>query len=284
MSNITKLKQQLEESQSLKLVTGALGEVAALKVKATREQIQHNSLFFSQIGWIYHQLKLIAAKRRQLKKKPELHTLTSNLQTVSILITSNSQFYGGLDSKLVEYFLTESKKNPTAKIVIGITGNKLLSSEAPKDWQEFILHQDLPSSSEMKKIVDMVKNYNQVLVYHSKFASVLDQVVTVTNVKEEETAQEVQNLGQLDYILEPELSKMLEFFDRQILSSLLQAIFLEAQLSRTASRMVGMDQAELNADKEISIEKLVLTRSRRGLQNLRTLEALPAILRKEDGR
>ena len=77
-----------------------------------------------------------------------------------------------------------------------------------------------------------------------------------------------------DFIFEPELVKMLQFFDNQFKILLIQETFLEAELARTASRMISMDQAQTNAKSFIKDKKKDLALSIRTLNNNRLLEML----------
>lgn len=80
------------------------------------------------------------------------------------------------------------------------------------------------------------------------------------------------------FIFEPELTKILDFFETQVMNLLLQQSFLESELSRTAARLVSMDQAQLNANKFILQQTMLLNKARKSESNTRLLETYASII------
>lgn len=279
MPTSLKLSQDLAITTALALITESLGEVAAIKYKSTHDRIAHNTFFFQEIARVYHDVELVAARRNIAKKQK--NQLNQTNQTVSVLLTSNYQFYGNLDKQLSLYFMNNTTKYPTDLVVVGSTGKNYLEGvEFNQKYLSFNFHADIPTRQEISQLLDKIKPYGRILIYHSKFATILDQEATITELGSAEAQTEAQ-VKDIDFILEPELDKMLEFFETQILASRLDSIFLQAQLSRTAARMVGMDQAQLNAEKEIDTEKLDIAREKKRLQNLRILETFTTVMEVE---
>lgn len=267
MPNLKQLKEQYADSQSLELVTEALGEVSALELKDTRESIQHTSLFFQEITQVYNAVQLMAEKKRMLQNI----TSQKNGKTVSLLLTSNSQFHGGLDTELTKFYVNNSSKYPTDRIVIGNSGiNYLKSVKYNTPFESIVFAKDKPSSEELSEVVKKIHSYSRVLVYHSKFVSVLSQQPSISDL----SALEVKgdSTKAIDYILEPELEKMLLFFEGQILQSLIESLFQDGELAKTAARMVAMDSAQLAAERIIEQERAQLLRVKKSIQNIRILE------------
>lgn len=193
---------------------------------------------------------------------------------VSILITSNTQFYGGLDHELCLSYENQAFKYPGDKIVIGVTGEHYFEARNLEKQVRFIVFQkNIPNQLELKELVEIISQYKKIYLYYSKFITLLDQKIEISDLSTDETSIEALKTS-YDYIIEPELPKMLAFFEHQILGSLVKAIFLEAQLSRTASRMVGMDKAEQNAKNQAAKSKQTLSGLNRNLTNLKILETL----------
>jgi ATP synthase F1 gamma subunit len=275
MSNTQQIKAALDDSEQLKLVTESLSEIAAMRFKSTRSQIQHNKFFFQEISKVYHTLKFLDTKRRDTKKTP----VPTDNRTICVLITSNYHFYGGIDYKLSNSFHQNLSKYPTTeKIIVGSSGKDYITSLDPKGRYEFfVMKKDMPEPSELAQLVGRIKGYGKVLVFHTKFSTILDQKIEVSDLNQSQAQTEATKMEEIAYLLEPELGKMLSFFESQLFGSLLESIFLQAQLSRTAARMVGMDSAELNADKLIAKQKRELNVAKKNLQNIRILEIYPAI-------
>lgn len=272
---INELKLRLEESDSIKLVTQALGELAAMELKGTRGEVLQNTNFFNEIATIYKDVKIVATKHQLLNKKaPVLNP--KNGKTIAVLLTSNQGFFGGLDNKLTETYINTTRQFPTDRLVVGKFAHNLLeANKYPEAYTQVIFVKDMPTPEELKQLVAKTIDYSKVLIFHPKFITPLHQDCEISDISQSQD-QEVAE-SKLDYIVEPEIDKMLLFFEGQLLTSLFKAIFLQAQLSRTAARMISMYEAELNIDKEITKEKRGLNLAKQTRQNILILETYSGI-------
>lgn len=285
---LRQINQTLEEGLSLKLITQAYAEISAIKLKRIRTGIEANRQFFNEIAGIFRTLKQVALRHHQLEEIMK-KLVTKNGRTIALLITSNYRFYGDINSMVINQFLLASPKFATDRIVLGKMGIEYLTAIKYKyPFTQTVFTSDLPTQAELKNLVETVKNYQQVLVFHSKFRSVLQQVPQVTDVTQTANvvlppSERVQtNLvaeeEPLDFILEPEIDKMLQFFDSQIITLLLETTFLEAELSRTASRMISMDEAQTNANKFILDQRKLLQSAKRNVENSALLDTFASFM------
>ena len=168
---------------------------------------------------------------------------------------------------------------------MGIEAYKTQTSN--KNYQEIILKEDQPDAEELKMLVNVLKDYNQVLVFYSSMKSLLIQQPTATDItasSENTPAKESkEDKNEFKYIFEPDLPKILQFFDSQIITLLLEATFLESELSRTASRFISMDSAESDANKFIKQYQIQRVYAKRNMDNNTILENFASMmaLRKE---
>lgn len=279
MLTIRQLTTLLEEDYSLKLVTQAYSEIAAIKVRKIRNGIQKNREFFEEVSHVYHSVKETASKKN-------ISLPTKAQETLSIIITSNHRFYATLEDQLLEYFVANTGNATTDRIVLGKTGALYLKTKGYKiAFKPLVLQNDLPNPPELRQLTDLITRYNQVFVYHSKMKTVLVQQpsiidVTQTQSKAQARIQQLYSTSKatpipvMDFIFEPDLSKMLQFFETQISTLLLEQAFLESELSRTASRLISMDQAQSKADGIISTQKKQLAEAKKSMDNTRLLETV----------
>lgn len=288
--NIKEIDAAIEEGQSLKQIAQAYSEIANLKIKRIRAEVERNRFFFQEISKVYSLIKKLAVKRKISIAKPK--------KTVSIALTSNHRFYGQINSDLLEFFTATTAKIDTDRVILGKMGIEAYKAQSKnKNFAEVILKEDQPEAEELKMLVNFLKDYNQVLVFYSSMKSLLIQEPTVTDISasvpagqeetdEKTTDKEEKNSdkNEFKFIFEPELSKILEFFDNQIITLLLEATFLESELSRTASRFISMDSAESEANKFIDEYKVLKMYVKRNMDNNTILENFASMvaLRKEN--
>lgn len=271
---IKEIDEKIEEGESLKAIAQAYSEIANLKIKRIRREVERNRLFLEEVAQVYGMVKTFAIKKKVAVVKPK--------KRLCILLTSNYRFYGAINSSLINYFLGSTRELADVdKIIVGKGGidffraTKLL----PK-YTAVILKSDMPTAEELTNLASLGADYNQVLVFHAKLKSLIVQAATFTDItalslylkgltKDFDTKGE-KNI--VHFIFEPELVKILAFFDSQVLTLLLEQTFLESELSRTASRFISMDQAETESIKFIKQYQTLKAYVRRNMDNNKILE------------
>ena len=270
----------VDEGVSLKYIAQAYSEIASLKVKKIRGAVERNRQFLEEISKVYGIIKAFAIDKKIALVKPK--------KRLSIVITSNYKFYGNINTSLINYFIGSTQELPDMdKIILGrgavdyFRTSKLLSN-----YNEVLLKDDLPTPAELASLAQQISQYNQVLVFYSKFKSLLLQRATFADITAvsfyikafhiARLCSKAQNSKDKDkfyeFLFEPELPKVLQFFETQILTLLLEQTFLESELSRTASRFISMDTAQSEADKFIKEYQKLKGYTKRNLENNKILE------------
>ena len=273
------LKDIIDQGDTLKLISTAYAEIATSKLTKIRAAVLQNRSFLENLSNVY-----ITVQEEAIKKR--LQALTNKSKSgISIVITSNYHFYGNVNTNLVDFFLNQEKNSKNDQIIIGQTGAGYLSqAQVNSKYQILTLKKDQPQLQELNFIVEKVKEYSKVLVYFSKMKSVMIQEPAVVDITQSSYLKEPKkNPGMKEplFIFEPELVKILLFFENQVKSLLLQQAFLESELSRTASRLVSMDNAQDNAEDFVKSYKIQLDQVTRSIQNARILETYNALRKHE---
>lgn len=282
---IRELEDIIEQGEALKLISTAYTEIATAKLKKIRGMVLQNRDFLADLSSVFLAVKQVAIQRKiksALQHKPK--------GIISILITSNYHFYGNVNSNLIKFFISSvippngGIHTNSDLIIIGQTAIKhLKDTHFPKPFQEVTLKKDYPDLSELNLIVEKTKEYNQVLVFFAKMKTVMVQDPTIVDITQSSylkpPTQEQMKSKEPLFIFEPEIEKVLLFFEAQVKNLLLQQTFLESELSRTASRLVSMDQAQTNADDFIMTNKILLDLAKRSIQNQRIIETWSGMTR-----
>ncbi len=265
------IQEALEEGDSLKQIAQSYTEIANLKIKKIRTQVERNRIFFEEIAKVFALVKKLAVKQKITISKPK--------KRITMLITSNYRFYGSINSDLIDYFMLATHKIETDRIMLGKAAIDFFkSSHTFSNYQEVLLKTDQPNASELTMLVDMIKDYTQVLVIYSSMKSLLIQEPKVADITASSSLENSSTGNELmNFIFEPEISKVLHFFDSQIITLLLEGTFLESELSRTASRFISMDQAENEANKFIKEYEKLKAYAKRNSDNNTILENFASI-------
>lgn len=281
MQTLAQLKQQAETIQSIKLITQALGDVATFKLTSTRKFVEQNIDYFQEITQVYRLVKLLAIKANRYHKVKK----AKEGKTVSVLLTSNQHFYGGLDTEVTEYFLENSKNIESDKIVVGLMGKEgVIAKGKGIQFESVIFKKDFPQLIELKNLSDRVFQYSRILIFHNKFVTLLNSEPTVSDI----SASDIESIEASSkshelpfyYIVEPELEQIVSFFESQILILLFQAVFLEVDIARQAARMIYMNQAGFNADKQSANLRRHLLQARKQKLNTAIIETFSGMMRR----
>lgn len=300
---IKQINQLIEEGESLKLIAEAYTEIASSKLKKIRSDVERNRQFFNNISGVYRTVTQIAASQG-------VTIPSKNGKRISVLITSNYRFYGNINNQLIKFFIDKTSTYQGDKVIIGKTAQDYLRTiNYVSPHTKVVFKSDNPTLEELQGFIESIKSYSQILVYYPQMKSVMVQNPTIKDITEFQPVKMIQkeshsiknriiqpfigdsgnsstknpfssalvNGAQIDFILEPEIKKMLEFFDRQFSILLLEQTFLESELARTASRLISMDEAQSNAKDFIRDNRRVRGQIRRAISNGRLLESISTL-------
>ncbi len=267
---IREIDQLIEEGQSLKTIAQAYSEIANIKIKRIRGEVLRNRLFFTEVSKVYGLVRALARSKKITVPKPK--------KRVCMILTSNYRFYGQIHTNLINFFTSFVKELETDVILLGKAAIEHFNLKPTfKNPKEIILKSDQPTPKDLLQLVDIIKDYNQVLIFHSRLKSLLVQEPVFTDITASSESI-LEEESKMRFIFEPELAKILNFFDSQILIVLLEATFLESEVSRTASRFISMDQAETQANKFIKEYEVLKAYTQRNIRNNQLLEGIASIL------
>ena len=268
--SIKDYNKAIEEGESLKEIALSYGEIASNRIKKIKFEVERNRLFFNEIANIYN----VVQQQAKLKKV----SLKKDKKTISVLLSSNYRFYGNIDNEVIHSFLEQTPKLPTDRIVVGKTAQVFLKSmNYFNNYKSLEFKNDLPSADELLSLTQLTKDYSQVLVFYPQLSTLLVQKPVVSDITQS-SLKNSTSVGLSYVIFEPELTKILQFFDSSIISLLLEQTFFEAELSRTASRILSMDHAQIEANRFIETQRQLKAHAQRSLENIRLLESLTSIM------
>lgn len=260
--------QQIEESETFKLIAQGYEEIASLKLKRIRTDVERNRAFLTEMSQVFNLVNRIAIQKG-LVTKPK------GQKILSVVLTSNDRFYGNINNQLIRFFIVNTTKYLTDRVIVGKTGSQYLKGiRYFHPFQNLVFKNDSPSPQELKNLVSATNHYQRVLVYYPQLKTVATQIPVIKDITETPTVSSSEMAKKLDFIFEPELLKVITFFNNQIMTLLFEQTFLEADLSRTASRLISMDDAQSNANDSIKDVQRKLLNLKRSQRNINLFEIL----------
>lgn len=274
MSTLEQKLRELEDVQTIRFITGTLLEVSVARIKKLRDQFEQNQLFYAEINDLYSLVK------RKVGRRDELVTsISARTKRISIAITSNSRFYGSLNRHLIDSFVKHiaAQKNRSF-MVIGSVGRRLVEMTSHSQKCVYLSFVgDQPTQDEIYSLMGKLEPYSEILVYHPQFVNVFLQDVGVLDMTHSTGVAARED--DIEYLFEPELPKIVSFFETRVRYLLFARAMLESELARTAARLTAMNRAEERAGQELSRMRVGIHKEQQTLSSLQLLESLAGTLK-----
>lgn len=272
MSTLEKKKQDLQDFRTVRFVSTTLSEISAERIKSLRAEFEKNQRFHVEVSNLYRTVKLNAIRRNEYAEKT-----STKKKAIAVAMTSNSRFYGSLNRNIMSVFVADMQERNRDYLVVGNTGRRYMDTVPKhKSCQYLMFKGDQPSDREIQQFLKMVDVYDQVFIYYPMFVNAFTQDVAVLDINHASATEEIQpeTVEDIDYIFEPELPKILRFFETRVRHLLFHRVMLEAELSRTAARLVAMQGAEERADDAIDKMRISIRKEKETFDTMRLLESL----------
>jgi len=228
-------------------------EIAATRMGRIRSSVLGNRVFLLEINEIFQQVKAsykahieLLMKNKIVKDPSKLTFINRNGKTLYVFISANTGLYGDIIRKTYDVFVQNLKQKPCDVAILGKLGLEIFIADkirAPLVYFEF--PDDKIDNASVKRIVEYIIKYEQVLVFYEKFNNVVSQTPIITSISGDQLPGEKSGPS-ASYFFEPSLEKIMAFFEKEILSSIFQQTIFESELAKFASRMVSLDYASEN--------------------------------------
>lgn len=268
MPQLEQLRNEVKDEEALLALTGAFTEVSAAKIGRLKQEFDENQDFFQEVSDLY-----------RLVRASSSSPVTASKGTLAVAMTTNNRFYGVINLEVMKKFLNDTKNQKAALLVVGKIGSSYLQSVDFKGKVEkMVLEKDVPKIADLEKLLETAKAYQRVLLFYPQFKTIYTQTPTVTDIAFAPTPTVQKTVEEtVHFIFEPELSKIVEFFETQIRAILLQRVLLEVELSVTASRLQAMSRAHEHARGVLMKRRQQLIKQKHSQINARLLESLGRI-------
>jgi F-type H+-transporting ATPase subunit gamma len=275
---LRKVNEDLATIKYISTITSIYQEIAQMKMKQIRESVLENRSFLEEILKVYQKARnaFFASLEKERGKKKEIKTfLKKERKTVVVFLSANQPFYGPLILNLWQNCYSFLEKNKADLVVVGRMGKYLAEGGGfGHKLSYFEMSDERPEKEVIKEIVDLIKNYERVIVFHGKYQSVARQEIVKSEISSQPPIEKKEEKVKL-YIFEPSPEDVLEFFETEIFSALFNQTILEHQLAKFSSRMIAMYRATENAKK---MEKILEIKKRRLEKELKNKEQINLFL------
>ena len=245
--------KEIDFLNTLQTILETYEEIAATKMARIRTSVLGSRDFLLEINAIFQQVKSsyksrieLLMKQKKIKDPSKLTFIKRNGKTLYVFVSANTGLYGDIIKKTYDVFVDNLKKTPGDVVIMGKLGVEIFKADKiaiPYTYFEF---PDNKIDNEiLKKITEHIIQYEKVLVFYEQFNTVISQSPIVTSISGDPLPWE-KGGPVTKYFFEPTLEKIMEFFEKEIFSSIFQQTIFESELAKFAARMVSLDFASSN--------------------------------------
>lgn len=285
MQSIKYINKEIPVLQSLRIIAQVYQETSISEIQEVRSGVLKTRDYLSGLSNIYSELKSArSAQMAQLAKSlHKAQDASDKLQkTLIVLLSANTKLYGEIVLDVYKLFIDTLKSEPDADImIVGRLGERLFSESGDRRKHLFF---EIPDTNlqphDLEPIIFHIVKYEKVVVFHGKFYNLMTQRATRANITGEvlleQTAAGIhQEIKQ--FLFEPNLEKLIQFFETQIFATMFRQTVHEAELARYASRVNAMEESLQfikKRQKELSNSKRRFVRSIRQKKQLERLSGM----------
>ena len=274
------LEIEIENLEGLSSMVQAFEEIAASRIMHSRQSVLVNRNFMAEIEEMFEEVIFAYKKNSEsliqfgkTKNVKDLTFLNKNGKTLYMLISANTGLYGNIVKRTFDLFVQNSKSETSDRLIIGKLG--LLMWQQTKNKDKFYYF-DFPDQTinekNLKEILNFIIQYKKIIIFYGKFQNLVTQDATYSDITGNAyTDQEGKN-SNINYVFEPSLERILEFFEKQIFASLFEQTVRESQLAKIASRLTTLDSASQNISKQLNSVSYEKNRTTHRQQNKKQLE------------
>jgi len=295
------VSQELIVVHDFKALATAYQEISVMKMQEVKGRVIQSRSFleglnavFTEVKASYHKQIEAVAKKNKKKFSTKLTTsaMQKNGKEVLVLLSANTKLYGEIIGKTFRLFLQEADKNPAAEIaIVGHLGREMYDQAENKRAYKYYEVPDVKVKIEdLKPLITDVLPYERVKVFYGKFENVINQLPEMEMVSGEQDMAQVKQEAQeaikkkeekkekpYTFFFEPSLETILNFFETQIFSSIMNQTVHENELARYASRIKAMEESLGNINGTIKRLKAAERRLANLEANRKQLAALSGI-------
>ena len=234
-------------------------QISVMKMNDIKGDVLTTRDFYTDVSKVYYRVK--TSYKKQVEKMGGSVLLSKKQKKrAGVLLTANNRLYGSILQDVFRLFHADREANPMDVIVVGKVGKHMVDDlKIPHTYVE--IPDKKLTLEDIAPLAQVASGYEDVTVYYGIYETYIHQRAMKMNVTGDTLSHEVENEDKKSfYYFEPDLTRILLFFETQLFSSLLKQSFFEGQLARYASRIQRMEEALEVIDKQ---EKMAVHDHRR---------------------
>jgi F0F1-type ATP synthase gamma subunit len=247
------LVQEKDFMASLEDMVASYEEIAAMKTRQVKKSVLYNRTFLEGLHEAYAYVSYSIGKYNAEMNKKEKILDPKEAHTVRVFLSTNTGLFGDLVHNTFDIFAKDVQEDITNHkkadiVVVGKMGIAFMHTFLPNHTYSYFDLADMSEDeSNIEKIFTFLAEYTDIVVYHGIFKSILSQDAVKTYLLGEvnRLKSEISSVKKtFNFIFEPTITEVNDYFEKQIRMLLFEQTLNESSLSKYASRMINLSDAQ----------------------------------------
>lgn len=286
MAQKKEILAEIQQLLDLKELMQAYEEIAVTRMRKIRSSVLQNREFIQGLTNIYQEVKssyrdelMHIMKQKNMQELSKLSVIKKNGKTISVFLSTNTGLYGDIVRRTFRVFMDYVRKNNTDVMIIGKFGRLMYTEENPqsKNYLYFDFPDNPATTDISQQIMMRLIEYQKIIVFYGQFQNVVTQKPAALDVYGNQPEVLLQKTSDKKYFFEPDLEKIMVFFETEIFSSIFEQTIFESNLAKYASRILTLDAATENVNDRLDKYEMQKRILKHRLMNKKQLDAIAGI-------
>lgn len=275
MKRIGEIGKELDSMETIAELTNVFEGLASMRIAQIKNEVQRAQKFFHELWYIYLQLRVDDVFRFG---RPTDGKFTSDKE-LFLVITSEGNFSGDIDQKLINWVLSEYDPAKHDLVIIGHHGVVQLAQLGIQFKKYFKMPQS-DTNVNVAPLIREIQKYKGCYVYYQTYVSLMIQDVKRINLSQAVREQGLsagkgeEEISEKNYIFEPSTFEVASHLEQSMLSSMLGQVIFESKLAQYASRFRAMSMANKKAVESVNDLRWSYNQTKRSIKDERLKEVI----------
>ena len=267
---LQQLKQDLNFVTGFKEFIKAYQQVTLMDMEKIREVVLKTRQHMDGLQDVFVDVKNSYEKKIEALNKRKTHLRQDFGGQATIFFSVSTKFSAELNNKVFTH-LKNKINDKTNLFVLGQVGEEIIKRHFPRRAYTLI---ELPRNNQPGNFTEVLQKliaYDSVDVFFPRFQNVMAQEVITSNLSGEESfileSQKIERKTKRNFLFEPELEKILEFFKGEVFKYLFAKSIEESRLAHLGARITVLEQSRRFSDELEKKARFTLLKARKMLAN-----------------
>ncbi len=258
MSSLTELRKEKEVVTVLGQLVQVYEQIYVTKMQKLRDGVLGSRQYTEGLGDLYNELRVVYGNEvaKIMKSKGNKKGLLKFLkrdEEIAVLLSNTQRISSEINNKVFNAFWDYISAHNCKVLIVGEKGYNMYLARGGSKSRLFyfqVASEDDVQLKEIAPVMNELRNYKNVRLFYARYISLITQVESQSTLgdgvlleKSEYENKLIDNKSKMDFLTEPSIKQLVDYFETEIFGSLLRQSYSESYLAHVGSRITALESA-----------------------------------------